>query len=93
MEVTPEAVEVLSRSLALAPHAAGVRLRPAQGLGGGLAVQIELADGPLPGETEVTAGGVRIFVDPALTEAVPDPVVAVEPMHERVVVRPSSAAG
>jgi hypothetical protein len=56
-------------------------------------VQIELADGPLPGETEITAGDVRIFIDPALTEAVPDPVVAVEPMHERVVVRPSSAPG
>ena len=91
IEVTPEAVDVLKRSLALAPHAAGVRLRAATGLGGGVAVQIELAEGPLEGETEVESGGVRIFIDPALTDAVPDPVVTVEPQHERVVVRPSGA--
>lgn len=91
IQVTPEAVEVLKRSLALAPHAAGVRLRAATGLGGGVSVQIELADGPLEGETEVAAGDVRIFIDPELTNAVPDPVVAVEPQHERVVVRPSGA--
>ena len=90
IEVTPEAVDVLRRSLALAPHATGVRLRAATGLGGGVSVQIELADGPLEGETEVESGGVRIFIDPALTEAVPDPIVAVEPQHERVVVRPAT---
>ena len=90
IEVTPEAVDVLRRSLALAPHAAGVRLRAATGLGGGISVQIELADGPLEGETEVISDGVRIFIDPALTEAVPDPIVAVEPQHERVVVRPAT---
>ena len=90
IEVTREAVEVLRRSLALAPHAGGVRLVAATGLGGGVSVQIELAEGPLEGETEVESGGVRIFVDPALTAAVPDPVVAVEPQHERVVVRPSA---
>ena len=89
IEVTPHAVEVLTRSLALAPHAAGVRLRAATGLGGGVSVQIELADGPLPGETEVNAGNVRIFVDPALTDAVPNPVVDVATEHERVVVRPA----
>lgn len=92
IEVTPEAVEVLKRSLALAPHAAGVRLRAATGLGGGIAVQIELAEGPLDAETEVESGGVRIFIDPALTEAVADPVVAVEPEHERIVVRPGASS-
>ena len=92
IEVTPEAVEVLKRSLALAPHAAGVRLRAATGLGGGISVQIELAEGPLEGETEITSGDVRIFIDPELTDAVPDPVVAVEPQHERVVVRPSGTS-
>jgi len=90
IEVTPEAEDVLRRSLALAPHASGVRLVAATGLGGGIAVQIELAEGPLEGETEIESGGVRLFIDPALTEAVPHPVVAVEPQHERVVVRPAA---
>ena len=89
IEVTPYAIEVLKRSLALAPHAAGVRLRAATALGGGVSVQIELADGPLAGETEIATGDVRIFVDPALTEAVPNPVVDVATEHERVVVRPA----
>jgi Fe-S cluster assembly iron-binding protein IscA len=88
IEVTQYAIEVLKRSLALAPHAAGVRLRAATALGGGVSVQIELADGPLAGETEIEAGDVRIFVDPALADAVPHPVVDVATEHERVVVRP-----
>ena len=88
LEVTPEAVEVLRRSLALAPHAAGVRLVAATGLGGGVSVQVELADGPKEGEEQLEQDGVRIFVDPSLTEAVPDAIVAVEPQHERIVVRP-----
>ena len=91
IEVTEHAVEVLKRSLALAPHAAGVRLRAATGLGDGVAVQIELAAGPLPGETEIDAGDVRIFVDPDLTTAVPNPVVDVATEHERIVVRPAGA--
>ncbi len=32
--------------------------------------------------------GVRVFVDPSLTDAVPDPMLTVEPQHENVVVRP-----
>ena len=91
IEVTPYAIEVLSRSLARAPHAAGVRLRAATALGGGVSVQIELADGPLAGEAEVTAGSVRLFIDPELTKAVPDPVVDVATEHERIVVRPAGA--
>ena len=89
IEVTPEAVDVLKRSLALAPHAAGVRLVAARGLGGGVSVQVELADGPSSGESEIEQGGVRIFIDPALTEAIPNPIVTVEPQHERIVVRPA----
>lgn len=88
IEVTAEAVEVLKRSLALAPHAAGVRLVAATGLGGGLSVQVELADGPNEGEQQIDQDGVRIFIDPSLADAVPDPIVAVEPQHERIVVRP-----
>ena len=88
IEITPEAVEVLKRSLELAPHAAGIRLLAATGLGGGISVQVELADGPSDGEQELEQDGLRIFIDPSLTEAVPDPIVAVEPQHERIVVRP-----
>ncbi|MFN2389901.1 MAG: hypothetical protein ABR575_09910 [Actinomycetota bacterium] len=92
IEVTDEAVEVLRRSLELAGVSgpdAGVRLRAAKGLGGGVDVQVELAEGPLPGEEVIERGGVRIFVDDELAAAIPDAVVAVEPQHERVVVRPA----
>jgi Fe-S cluster assembly iron-binding protein IscA len=92
IQVTEEAVEVLKRSLELGGvdrDSGGVRLRAAHGLGGGLDVQIELADGPLDGEITVTTDGIRLFVDPGLTEAIPDAVVAVEPQHDMVVVRPA----
>ncbi len=91
IEVTDEAAELLLRSLQLAgidPATGGVRLRPARALGGGTDVQVELADGPAADENVIEAGGVRLFVMAGLTEAVPDPVVAVEPMHDQVVVRP-----
>lgn len=88
IEITGHAVEVLKRSLALAPHAAGIRLVAATGLGGGVTVQVELADGPGPDEEVVETDGVKIFVDPKLTEAVPDPIVTVETEHERIAVRP-----
>lgn len=91
IEVTDEAVVVLKRSLDLAridPEQGGVRLRVARGLGGGASVQLEFADAPGPGETVVASGGIRLFVTPDLSEAVPNPVVAVEPQHDRVVVRP-----
>lgn len=92
VEVTEEAIEVLKRSLELGnvdPATGGVRLRGARALGGGVDVQIELADGPAEGETLVEAGGLRLFVDPNVTDALPDAVVAVEPQHETVVVRPA----
>ena len=90
IEVTPQAIEVLKRSLALAPHAAGVRLRAATGLGGGIDVQVELADGPEAGEREIEAGDLRIFIDPSVFDAVPNPMVTVTPEHERIAVRPKS---
>lgn len=90
IEVTAHAVEVLKRSLALAPHAAGVRLIAARGLGGGVTVQVELADGPGPEEEVIESGGVKIFIDAKLTEAVPDPIVTVETEHERIAVRSKS---
>ncbi|MDQ3986978.1 MAG: hypothetical protein M3280_10860 [Actinomycetota bacterium] len=92
IEVTPEAIEVLRRSLEFAgmdASAGGVRLRGARGLGGGFDVQVELAEGPLQGEEEIERAGVRIFVDPEITRAIPEAVVALEPQHEIVVVRPA----
>jgi hypothetical protein len=92
IEVTDEAVEVLRRSLELGgvdPGRGGVRLRAAKALGGGLDVQVELADAPSGDETTIEAGGVRIFVDPEVTRTLPHAVVAVEPQHEVVVVRPA----
>jgi Fe-S cluster assembly iron-binding protein IscA len=93
IQVTEEAIEVLRRSLELGnvdPKSGGVRLRGARGLGGGIDVQVELADGPLGDEAIVEREGVRIFVDPSVTEAFPEAVVAIEPQHETVVVRPTS---
>lgn len=91
IEITDEAVEVLRRSLQLGnvdSSTGGVRLRTARALGGGIDVQVELADGPSEGESVVEKDGVRVFVDPSVAEAVPDPMVTVEPQHENVVVRP-----
>lgn len=91
VDITPEAVAVLKRSLEMAgpggPQAAGVRLRSVRGLGGGSEIQVELAAGPNEGEDVVDAEGVQIYVDPSVTELFPDAVVAVEPQHETVVVR------
>jgi Fe-S cluster assembly iron-binding protein IscA len=91
IEITDDAVEVLRRSLELGNvrEGGGVRLRGARGLGGGLDIQVELADGPLEGEDVVEKGGVKVFVDPEVTSAIPNAVVAVEPQHETVVVRPA----
>lgn len=89
--VTDEAVQVLTRSLELGgidPASGGVRLRGARGLGGGMDIQVELAEGPLEGEAVVQEGGIRLFVDPEIERAMPNPVVAVEPQHEIIVVRP-----
>jgi len=36
----------------------------------------------------VQEGGIRLFVDPEIERAMPNPVVAVEPQHEIIVVRP-----
>ncbi len=92
IEITDEAVEVLRRSLQLGnvdTSRGGVRLRGARGLGGGMDVQVELAEGRLAGEEVIEKRGVRIFVDPEVTRAIPNAVVAVEPQHEVVVVRPA----
>ncbi|HYI46814.1 MAG TPA: hypothetical protein VE174_15260 [Actinomycetota bacterium] len=90
IEITPEAIEVLKRSLELAkldPATHGIRLRTAHALGGGLQTQIELADAPAAGEETIEAGGVRLFIAPEVLEAIPDPILAMEPQHENVVLR------
>lgn len=92
IEVTEEAAEVLRRSLELGkvnPGAGGIRLRMARGLGGGADVQVELAEGPAGGETVVEHEGLRLFLDPEIVSAYPDAVVALEPQHETVVIRPA----
>lgn len=93
IEVTPEAAAVLRRSLELAQidpsTGGGVRVRAARGLGGGSDVQVELAQAPLAGEVVVEADGVRVFVDPTVSDLYPDAIVALEPQHETIVVRPA----
>jgi len=95
IEVTDEAIAVLERSLELGGvdrSRGGIRLRGARGLGGGFDIQVELAEGPLEGEETITCGGLNLFVDPQITAAIPHAVVAVEPQHEIVVVRPAEPA-
>jgi Fe-S cluster assembly iron-binding protein IscA len=93
IEVTQEAAAVLRRSLELGgvdPSGnGGVRLRGSHGLGGGFDIQVELAEGPLEGDSIIDGDGLRLFVDPRVTESIPEAVVAVEPQHQTVVVRPA----
>ena len=93
VQVTDEAIEVLRRSLELGrvdpSTGGGVRLRGARGLGGGVDIQVELASGPLDGEETIVQDGVTLYVDPSVTEAIPHALVAVEPQHETIVVRPA----
>lgn len=95
IEVTPEAAEVLRRSLELAnidpASGAGVRLRAARALGGGSDVQVELADAPLPDELVIEQDGIKVFVDASVVDLYADAIVALEPQHDTVVVRPAEA--
>jgi len=92
VEITPEAVIVLRRSLemaSIAPSSAGgVRLRAAKTLGGGIDVQVELADGPGENESAIEQDGLHVYVDRSVTELYPDAIVDLEPQHETIVVRP-----
>lgn len=92
IEVTDEALGVLRRSLDLGgvdASTGGIRLRGATGLGGGFDVQVELAEGPVEDESTIERDGVRIFIDPSISQAFPEAVVALEPQHDVVVVRPA----
>jgi Fe-S cluster assembly iron-binding protein IscA len=92
VEITEQAIEVLRNSLQLAGvdmATGGARLHAARALGGGLNVQVELADAARQDEDVVETDGVRVFIDRTVTEAIPDAIVAVEPQHDRIVVRPA----
>lgn len=92
IEVTGEAVEMLARSLELGGvdrETGGVRLRAARSLGGGVVLQVELAEGHTVGEELIEKDGVRIFIDPTVTEAYPDAVVVLDPEHDRIAIRPA----
>ena len=95
IRVTDEALEVLRRSLELGrvdSASGGIRLRGGRELGGGTKIHVELADAPSEDEEVIEAGGIRIFVGSEVTGAMPDAVVALEPEHETVVVRPGDSA-
>jgi len=87
IEVTPEAAEVLRRSLELM-GGRGIRLRLSRGLGGGESVQVEVAPGPAPGDHTTEAGGLAFYVEVEVLSVVPQPLIALEPQHEKVTVRP-----
>lgn len=91
IEITSEAVGLLRRSLemgGLDPALVSVRLRMTKSLGGGLDLQVEFVDTPGPDDVVIDEAGVRILLDPGLTELGPDMIVTVEPQHERIVLRP-----
>jgi Fe-S cluster assembly iron-binding protein IscA len=93
VEVTESAAEVLQRSLKLGgvdPGVGGIRLRGAHSLGGGFDVQVELAAGPEEGDQVVETGGLRLFIEPAVGEAIPDAIVDLELQHDIVTVKPST---
>jgi Fe-S cluster assembly iron-binding protein IscA len=92
IEVTDEAVEVLKRSMKLGnvdATSGGIRIRMAKALGGGSDVQVELADGAREGDGIVELEGLRLFVDASIAATIPNAIVAVEPQHENIVVRPA----
>ena len=93
VEITEAAAEVLKRSLELGsidPAAGGIRLRGARSLSGGFDVQVELAGGPEEGEQTIEAHGIRLFVGPDVTDAMPDAIVDLELQHDIVSVRPAT---
>jgi Fe-S cluster assembly iron-binding protein IscA len=95
IEVHADAAEVLRRSLELVkidPARGGVRLRGTRGLGGGFDIQVEMAEEAADGEEVIESGGLRLFVDPRVTMAIPDAIVALDPQHDTITVRPRDAS-
>lgn len=92
IEATDEAIEILRNSLALAKHdpaAVGVRVRGSRALGGGFQVQVEFAETPESDDAVLEKDGIHIFVAAEVLEVYPEAVIAVEPMHDIVSVRPA----
>jgi hypothetical protein len=92
--VNDDAAELLKRSLELANvdvGSGGIRLRGSRGLGGGLEVQVEMAEGPEEGEDVVEVAGLRLFIDPLVSEAFPEAVVTLDPQHDTISVRPAGS--
>lgn len=82
VRITPEALEVIRRSLALAESPdMGVRLRMAGG-----AVRPRFAADPEAGDVVIEQDGVRIFVAESIARG--DVEIGVTPEHETLVVRP-----
>jgi hypothetical protein len=83
MRLTPQAIDLVRRSLAQAkldPATAGVRLRE---VGGEL--RPRFVEGPEAGDHVIEADGLRIFIHPQLAERAPDAVVGVSQEHEQLV--------
>ena len=84
VRITPEALEVIRRSLALADSPdMGVRLRMAGG-----AVRPRFAPEPEPGDVVVEQDGIRVFVADSVLAGYADVEIGVTPEHETLVVRP-----
>lgn len=95
INVTDEALEILKRSLELSkidPAKGGIRLRSARSLSGGFDVQVELAEAALPGDEALECRGINIFVEPAVLDAIPNPVLEAELQHDIVKVLPADPA-
>lgn len=85
VRVTPEAVELIRRSLELAeadPSKVGVRLRVAGG-----EVRPRFVPKPEEGDAVVDVEGIRIFVAGEIVRELGDVEVAVTPEHGRLVIR------
>ena len=86
VRITPEALEVIRRSLDLAgadSSEMGVRLRMAGG-----AVRPRFAPEPEPGDVVVEQDGIRVFIAASIIEGKDDVEIGVTSEHETLVVRP-----
>lgn len=85
VRITPEALDVIRRSLELAgadPKEMAVRLRRAGG-----AIRPRFVSDPEPEDVVVEAEGIRVFVAGSIA-AEGDVEIAVTPEHDELVVRP-----
>jgi Fe-S cluster assembly iron-binding protein IscA len=91
VRITPEALEVIRRSLSLAGAESsdvGVRLRMAGG-----AVRPRFATEPEPDDVIVEQDGVRVFIAESIVQGEDDVEIGVTAEHETLVVRPLGSQG